>query len=167
MVGVLEQNDCILEKYEKEIQLVNKKDDVEVANKSNEVVHISTTNADTEVIKPSLDTSEYVDDINGIESGKTMSSKLSENCDETNKSTNALKTDDTVQSKETVLSYNKTDLNSPLKSEESFFTMESEQEQRVVEPKFEGTMISSRSDQSVDQVNRNSSTAVIHDKFWG
>ena len=29
MVGVLEQNDCILEKYEKEIQLVNKKDDVE------------------------------------------------------------------------------------------------------------------------------------------
>ena len=37
MVGVLEQNDCILEKYETEIQLVNKKDDVEVANKSNEV----------------------------------------------------------------------------------------------------------------------------------
>ena len=37
MVGVLEQNDYILEKYEKEIQLVNKKDDVEVANKSNEV----------------------------------------------------------------------------------------------------------------------------------
>ena len=65
------------------------------------------------------------------------------------------------------LNYNKTDLNSPLKSEESFFTMESEQEQRVVEPKFEGTMISSRSDQSVDQVNRNSSTAVINDKFWG
>ena len=37
MVGVLEQNDCILEKYETEMQLVNKKDDVEVANKSNEV----------------------------------------------------------------------------------------------------------------------------------
>ena len=34
-----------------------------------------------------------------------------------------------------------------------------------MEPKFEGIMISSRSDQSVDQVNRNSSTAVIHDNF--
>ena len=117
MVGVLEQNDYILEKYEKEIQLVNKKDDVEVANKSNEVNKCRYWRNKTIFRHFRL-----CYDINGIESGKTMSSTLSENCDETNKSTNALKTDDTVQSKETVLSYNKTDLNSPLKSEESFFT---------------------------------------------
>ena len=65
MVGVLEQNDCILEKYEKEIQLVNKKDDVEVANKSNEVNKCRYWRNKTIFRHFRL-----CYDINGIESGK-------------------------------------------------------------------------------------------------
>ena len=117
MVGVLEQNDYILEKYEKEIQLVNKKDDVEVANKSNEVNKCRYWRNKTIFRHFRL-----CYDINGIESGKNNEFNTQWKLWWNQQSTNALKTDDTVQSKETVLSYNKTDLNSPLKSEESFFT---------------------------------------------